>query len=565
MCYMQLFQKNKASMNFFFYSTYYRSIFYVFIYIFCYSLPSAQASNTIIATHYTGNTWAPSFWSNININDVKNDLITIQKNGFNTIILIVPWTGFQLSIEPIQFIEEYFYLLDRIINIAMNVGMKVILRIGYEHEIGTEINFVNIHHKISIFQNSQVLKAWSKYLEKLYNLVKKYKNFIFGFLSWEDFFFIYYTNSNLNTRTKLSKQIGFQDYLKKYSIPQISAIYEKIYQNYEDIPIPKIDSPALNIYHQFWDQYLLKLIKHSRIYFPKMSMEVRVDCDLFLYSGQRICHETTFDIANESEITLIYFSPAWGAANTGDFSTAEEAIKRMIYMIDWVKKYTDNQIFIDQFNFIDNTPGFSHNTQLLEKEIPEFINQAKLVLSKNTIGYALWTMTDVKANFIKNGSFERGFSGWQLKKAKLIQNQDKSEKEIILQNNGQIKQMVNFGGHVNSKFEKDGLEFKLDFSAKSQDPKGSFLFVVFKNQSQQHVYSKNIKILPDFLSTYQLSKIPLFKYNDIILEIENKQGIIIIDKIELYCIIQENGIYDVNGSPKEFSQDIKNLNKYFKK
>ena len=45
--------------------------------------------NKIVGTHYTGPTWAPAFWSNLNIHDVHDDLLEIKQNGFNAIIIVV--------------------------------------------------------------------------------------------------------------------------------------------------------------------------------------------------------------------------------------------------------------------------------------------------------------------------------------------------------------------------------------------------------------------------------------------------------------------------------------------
>ncbi|MCK5720520.1 MAG: hypothetical protein KAH84_11335, partial [Thiomargarita sp.] len=65
----------------------------------------------IAATHYTGKSFAPDFWGRMDLTEVQNDLKIIKAAGFNSVILVIPWIGFQPNTKPIQYNEQYITYL----------------------------------------------------------------------------------------------------------------------------------------------------------------------------------------------------------------------------------------------------------------------------------------------------------------------------------------------------------------------------------------------------------------------------------------------------------------------
>src|SRR5690606_2086158 len=138
-----------------------------------------------------------------------------------------------------------------------------------------------------------------------------------------------------------------------------------------------------------------------------------------------VCHERTFDLGGApNATTIIYYTPAWGAENKGDLASAEEAMARFRYLLQQVREHTQNPVFIDQFNFVDNTPGFERNTRIDPPQVGDFLKQAGQAIAGQTAGYALWTMWDVTSNIAANGEFERGLDGWKTTDATVMSSVD---------------------------------------------------------------------------------------------------------------------------------------------
>jgi hypothetical protein len=69
-------------------------------------------------------------------------------------------------------------------------------------------------------------------------------------------------------------------------------------------------------------------------------------------------------------------------------------------------------LFIDQFNFFDNTPEFSHNTRLRESQLDAMLAGSPALFAKYHAGYALWSDHDYAASIVYNPSFQVGLDGW---------------------------------------------------------------------------------------------------------------------------------------------------------
>jgi hypothetical protein len=531
----------------------------------CMLLPHTACSRTvegspkIVGTHYTGGTWAPAAWSNINVAHIPRDLSEIKANGFNTIILVVPWTGFQVSVDPIRYCDAYFNILETILSDARQIGLKVIFRVGYSHEIGQKSvpdHYTRITH---LFSDPIMLAAWRDYLRRLYDTANKFDNFLFGFVTWEDFYLLDVPHAPEAERLKLAHALGFEAYIKKYPLQRLSKWYHSNFKDYAQVPIPGHASPAIALFHEFWDHYLLRLQRESKQVFPKLSMEVRIDCDPGATKNSYICHDDTFDIGEQSGTTIIYYSPAWGAANTGNADSADTVLKRFTYLLNKLHKETDNAIFIDQFNIVDNTPGFSCNTVIRKNEIPEFIEKATGIIREKTIGYALWAMKDVRGNLIANGSFERGKSGWRIEKGDLFFDPSQGENRLTLRDGGSLEQDISCGAYVNPHVAKSTPNYTLQFNAASRSTLPDKLRVQVIDERGRDMYQRMVTISGRKLQLIRLADLPLFTRGK--LRLQNGSGSLILDNVELYFYSQENGMYDVSGKPKPFRDALLAMNK----
>ena len=61
-----------------------------------------QGKHLIKSAHYFSSAWPKTFWQEFQQSDVAAELSQIKADGFNTIVLTVPWRGFELGFENNQ-------------------------------------------------------------------------------------------------------------------------------------------------------------------------------------------------------------------------------------------------------------------------------------------------------------------------------------------------------------------------------------------------------------------------------------------------------------------------------
>lgn len=506
----------------------------------------------IIATHFQPHSWAPDFWCTLNLQTLGAELADIQARGFNTVIILVPWVGFQPQVHPIQYHQEYLALFKALLNHIQTQGLLCILRVGYAHE-GSIVSYPESHvRQFMVLSDANVRAAWQDYLTTLWNIVKHYSCVLGGFLTWEDFFFFDVVHHSLNTRLRVAKQTGYQSFLKQhYSLDEINSYYpRKFYQrklrNYADIPVPAFKTPAIKLLSQFWDEWLIKqLLAFSREYFPALSFEVRVDCEPLDKQHHYVCHESTFDIDTESDITFLYYSPAWGSDNTEKLAPAEKALYRLRWMLETVRNKTQNALFIDQFNFIDNTPEFTHNTSIHPDELNKFLLGAAALLKEYTVGFGLWTLHDIPTNILRNGSFLRDYSGWEV-------NSLGDWVEILPRHAVKLEQ----GGILSQTLDKEchstTTQYQLDFqlcSAEALNSPLNLCLTIF-SATREVVYQRDIHVTASTWKKVHFQEIPFQTHY--VLSVENLGETLLATEFKLHAWHQENGILDTEKQPKPF-------------
>jgi GT2 family glycosyltransferase len=513
--------------------------------------------NKIIATHFLAQGWAANFWSYLNLNKVDQELELIKEMGFNTVILLIPWIGFQTKVDPITYYEDYFTLFQQLLEKLEQHHLQVILRLGYSHDNGPDSEPEGFLRQIVIAADPIMLTAWCDYLDKFWGIVQHHSHVLGGFITWEDFFFMDLTHTPLETRRLFGTRTGYQDYLEKhYTLEEISARYQHSFQAYSDIPIPASKSKGIDLFCAFWDNVLIEtLFKTSKKHFPLLTMEVRTDCDYQEHSP--ICHHDTFDLSSDTYLTTIYYTPAWGAPNDGRLESSEDVLKRMQFMFDHLRTQTHNVFFIDQFNFIDNTPGFEQHTGILPEQIPDFLAGVAPILQSQTIGYSLWTLHDVRANALKNGLFERDYPIWEIEDGQIVLDNTTEKKTALLNSNGILSQSMHWC--VGIPYVKE-MPFQLDFKVKSlQGPKTIAQLAIIVLYNNELIYQNSVSWqIQNEWQDIHLENIPFgLEYT---LKLENKGTSIFVSDLYLYQVWQENGIIDARGKPKSFYQDLLSLN-----
>ena len=516
----------------------------------------------ILATHLLGQGWAANFWSYLSLHQVDEELQFIKTMGFNTVILLIPWVGFQTQVEPITYHTEYFIIYKQLLEKIQFHGLHLILRLGYSHDNGPHSEPKGFLRQVVIGTDPVILTAWCDYLDQLWDIAKTYPNLLGGFISWEDFFLMDLTHISYEKRLKYAELTGYQHFLiQNYTLEEISARYQQPGLSYDKVFIPAFKSNGIDLFSEFWDNLLIeKIFPESKKHFPLLTMEIRVDCDP--QEDSHICHENTFDISSDTPITMIYYSPAWGAPNDGKPDSAENILKRMQRLFESIHTKTNNVIFIDQFNFIDNTPDFEYNTEILPTEIPNFLTGVTSILQQQSIGYGMWTLRDVRVNFLRNGLFERNYPSWEINNGEITFDSDTQTKAVLLNSDGTLNQLITCAAGVPLSEEKLS---KLDFKAKKLEKtdKAIVITVLVVNNNNDIVFEDKLCLEGQDWQEIHLENLPFnFNYQ---LKLKNQGTALLLTDFYLYQLYQENGIIDANGKPKPFYNDLVSLNRILNK
>ena len=419
------------------------------------------------ATYY-GDDWVINFW-NLEDTHLEEDMAKIKADGFNSIILAVPWREFQIDMEDRRYNQYAIDKLHRVMDAAERAGLSVLLRVGYTWDHAGNDNVLERYQKL--LYDQPVQEAWRDYVGRIYQEASRHSNFYGGFLTWEDFWNFTHVAGDLGDSEesrRLAEQTGYQDYLKEtISLEEAERQYEEDFSDWDEVYFPEREEEAYGLFLSFYDNWLNELLLESQQEFPNLSMEVRTDVDpIELGDGQQqgFSHTATFGCQNSSFTSLMY-SVSMGMAAGNDHMSAAQVLPQTAATLDWVSQYNGGKpLYIDQFLFTDNTPGFEENPKLDEAEMPVYLTQCASVLKEKTMGYGIWTYRDYGNNMIYNSQFALGKEGWMSSGRTEVVNRDGSN-QLEIESFGRISQTVNPAGSA-----IEGETVKVRFLADS--PKG---------------------------------------------------------------------------------------------
>lgn len=495
---------------------------------------------------YVSDTWVINFW-NSESDNMKAELQQIAEDGFNMIILAIPWREFQPDTNPISYNSYAFQKLNAIMQAANEQGLWVELRVGYTWDYFAEAES-RLRFR-ELIGNESMRKVWLDYVKMLYDTASGYENFHGGFITWEDFWNYMEDATNFgkgNESIEEARRCGFQDYLKKhYTLDELNQYYKlvKPFISYDSIYLPDKNSPAYLLLFQFYDDFLMDLLKDSQKEFPNLSMEVRLDVDPVQgLDGELIGahHFNTFP-CGDSEYTSLMYSVSMGQQNLGEKITAEQALATADMQLNLVKMYNGNKpIFIDQLLYMDGTEAFAANAQIIEEERNDFITALPIILNKYTNGYAVWSYWNYTNNAVFNCQFALGLRGWDNGRATVVTRDNSSQ--IMLEINGRISQKIS--SRIVGKTTHNN---HVRFTADSDSP--VTLSVQLGNVTKE--------ITVNGKQQYDLNFGKL-DYEDITFQSVN--GVVYVDNIDVYNFIQDGQLHDIDGTELSSMQAIRTLN-----
>ncbi len=511
-------------------------------------LTRAEASASppyVKAVTYVSDAWVINFW-NTESDHMEEELAQIAGDGFNTIVLVVPWREFQPSVSPIAYNDYAFEKLERIFQAAEAQGLWVTLRVSYTWDYYAKEDARSRFRQL--LGGGKTEEAWLDYIERLYLVCSGYDNFYGGFMTWEDFW-NYMEDAPLFGNGERSvaeaKRIGYQDYLRdQVNLDVVNSHYQRdrSFTDYDEIYIPDRNSPAYRFLYDFYDEKLTELLLQAQQVFPNLSMEVRLDIDPVTgLSGQMVGahHFRTFPCGNASYTALMY-SVSMGQRNQGEEITAARAVREMQRQLDLVKSHNGGKpVFIDQLLYMDATEEFSHNAQLYKGERVPYLLALPSVLRTYTNGYAVWSYRNYTNNPVYNSQFALGQRGWDISRASVQYHHGSSR--MFLQRDGRISQQI--GNRISGKRTHDNL---VRFTAESSHP-----VTVSVTLGQQ---TKEVQVMGE--RTFELN----FDRLEYDLLTIRSSGEVYLDNIEVYNFVQDGQLYDIDGNELSCLNAVRQLN-----
>ena len=240
-----------------------------------------EANGYLKSATYYSDDWVINFW-NSESSHMEEELRQIAEDGFNSIILVVPWREFQPSMSPERYNDYAWEKFDRVMTAAEKQGLKVLLRVGYTWDYYGGGSVLERYEKL--LYDEETKQAWKQYAGRLYEKASAHENFCGGFLTWEDFWnfaenSVHY-GSGL-TGKKMALKCGYTQYVKEhYTLEELGQMYGKTFATYEDVYLPdSLNSYGRKAFYQFYDDFLNNILAETQTVFPELSMEVRLDID----------------------------------------------------------------------------------------------------------------------------------------------------------------------------------------------------------------------------------------------------------------------------------------------
>jgi len=373
------------------------------------------------AAHYWGDEWVKNFWSS-DLSRMDRDLAQIKSDGFDTIVIVIPWTEFQPKLFPPRVNPVAFRRLETVMRAAERHRLGVVARISYTWDFHPGADLPTLGRFAALYHDPRVYRAWLAYIAALSRSLQSFPNFRFAFLTWEDFWQLAYEPDHATSeeaRRRVAQATGFDDYLRtRFTLEEVRGELGQPVERWEDVAVPARKTAAFRLYLDFVDHELVnRIYVPARSRFPRLSMEARVDWDQLWTDPDAepgwYRHDAQFHLPGAPFVT-IYWAPAMGALNVGEEESAQDVLARLERILKYTNDLSGGKIFIDQLIYRDNSLQFRRNARVRANEVRAFLRCTPSGLRRYTRGFAIWAYRDYATSAVYNPSFALGLSGWHV-------------------------------------------------------------------------------------------------------------------------------------------------------
>ena len=494
---------------------------------------------------YVSDAWVVNFW-NTESNHMQEELAQIKADGFNSIILVIPWREFQPSVSPVSYNPYAWEKLHRIMAAAGEADLWVMVRVGYTWDYFDSSSVLPRFEGL-LYQKGGTKDAWLSYVQKLHDELSGYANFYGGFITWEDFWNFPDKAGTLgsgSSSVRMAEQVGYQAYLEEHCLLEdINRMYRKEFSSFQQVYLPLREDYAYLLFYEFYDDFLNRLLVESQAVFPELSLEVRLDFDPVTDEEGTgkigISHYGTF-VCAESHYTSAMYSVSMGYDHGNDI-TSLEAVEEMERQLAAINANNGGKsVYLDQFLYMDTTAEFAHNTQLKPEERSQFLVDAIPVLNSMTMGYGIWTYRNYTDNIIYNSQFALGNNRWSTDGGCTIEEIDGNMAARFAGRQGSLSQ------DIQSRLKGTVIPIQASLWVKSETPVDLTVTIGGVSKSMLVISERQIdldfgRVNPDYIHI-------------------TAKGDILIDNINVYSYEQDGQLYGLDGNELSCIESMRILN-----
>jgi hypothetical protein len=346
------------------------------------------------ATYYWGDASPLNCWDSFRPDIVSSYMGKIAKDGFNTVILLIPLTLPLLEVEKPNYHRQFMDHLSLVFRECRARNLRVVYRLLYLWDM-FPVEVDRVMRAFRFHGDTSERDDIMAYLDKLYSWSVGRPNFLFGFITWEDLlghFIVKAPKGSREISRDAAKVLGWAG----NGVDGCDAL------------VPDENSPDMAKYLEFADQKFDQFYGKVKSVFPLLTAEVRVDYTPYKNKdGQYVFHNHSQMHALKSKIIGTYFAPYMGQQNIGDEISATEAFKAFKRVHQNVLDSAEKGVlfFVDQLLLVIEQKQFSHFSKIAKDQQHLFVELVADYLFKHGSGYACWAFRDYLFHRTANCSF----------------------------------------------------------------------------------------------------------------------------------------------------------------
>ncbi len=407
-----------------------------------------RAERLVVACHFFGDHSPFGFWDDQQLDRVPELLETVRNDGFNTIVLVVPFEPFIEQQPKLGLNPWYWERLRLVIKMAHEANLQVILRLCYPHSTSPDNQTYLVHRQMKMLDEQRTRTWLATYFQKVAEVVRDSPAYAGAFLSWEDFWIVFDHPPKLAEvdRARIATEVELPGLATEWvNDAQIQKVLGAETSTWPTGIVPMPSSPAQVLWMKWFDHFLFDFVAGcAREFLPEITFEIRSDGHPIDVGGEVFW--ANFELLRDTQHRRYgYWGAYYGATNAGEVLTAHEAMRGLEYSLDVTNgtgKYAN--IVLEQFNIVDNTLVFSGaHARIQPGELPRFLSLAAPVFARRTAGYGLWTYRNYRENWLANSAFQRGLDGWSPTGAvEAVRDQPQTKHSVSLAPNAGISQSI---------------------------------------------------------------------------------------------------------------------------